>query len=534
MSFLLFELNYQKAIIDFMGTSSSIERLQKELQESKKHLHSVQSYYKHDTRLLIQYVLNLASSLRNLHPDLDPLLDKINGLHRSPKNMSIYKDDFERINLIIKKQCAELHKDIIEAHQRMQRAAQHLLHYDALTTKTRHELQELIESLQQPTVFPVASYMQRLSHLLHLYQQSTHTTHATEKHTEACYLSFSSLKEEILNILSSTDFGISSSELSDVKQLLLDDIDYEIFMSSCVKIIRLIVHNLKEERLIVFGFLHETRHSLGGISDTLERSILSFDENLARHSVLDRSLTHNLDKIQKLCHQYDLQHLTQDIEKQIVDIRTSLAKKQQLTKVHHSHLTEELGKALERVQELEKETENYREKLNEQKSKGLTDTLTRLPNKDAFHERLALEFYRWQRYEAPLSIAIADIDTFKRINTAYGHIAGDKTIQVIANMLKKSLRNSDFVARYDGEEFFMIFPQSILDDVVVVLERAQEHIHSIPFRFKGNDVRLTVSIGATAFNTNDTIEQSVQRAFSALDKAQEKGQNSIHVIRSTE
>jgi len=204
-----------------------------------------------------------------------------------------------------------------------------------------------------------------------------------------------------------------------------------------------------------------------------------------------------------------------------------LNEKRSLIEENNQKLITDLAKAQARIAELERSAESYKDKLNQQRSKSLQDPLTRLPNRAAFDERLMLEFNRWQRYGTPLAIAIADIDNFKAINDTYGHIAGDKTLQVISSMLKKSLRATDFVARYGGEEFVILLPQTEASSLAEPLQNTKNKIQAIPFKFKDNDIRITISIGAAVYSGNDAIKSAFERADKALYIAKQDGRNKV-------
>jgi diguanylate cyclase (GGDEF)-like protein len=142
---------------------------------------------------------------------------------------------------------------------------------------------------------------------------------------------------------------------------------------------------------------------------------------------------------------------------------------------------------------------------------------------------MEIEFKRWQRNGFPLCLAVVDIDFFKRINDNYGHSAGDKTLKVIANALKKSLRSTDFIARFGGEEFVILLPETKLADVSGPLNKIREIIKKIPFKFKNKDVSITISMGVTLFKTGDNPLQAFDRADAALYEAKNGGRDKVIV-----
>src|SRR5690606_317078 len=114
--------------------------------------------------------------------------------------------------------------------------------------------------------------------------------------------------------------------------------------------------------------------------------------------------------------------------------------------------------------QMEKETQQLSAKLEEQRQQALLDPLTGLANRAAWNARSELEYARIQRNHSSLLLSIIDIDHFKRINDTYGHLAGDKVLKIIAQELKKRLRKTDFIARFGGEEYVILLPDTPLQN----------------------------------------------------------------------
>ena len=180
---------------------------------------------------------------------------------------------------------------------------------------------------------------------------------------------------------------------------------------------------------------------------------------------------------------------------------------------------------------MEQEAQGYREHLEEQRLKALIDPLTGLPNRAAWGERLAHEVEQWQAHGNPLLIAMLDLDHFKRINDGYGHLAGDKVLKIVAAQLRKHLRPNDFIARFGGEEFVLLIPDTTLAMGLQVLEKLRAAIAACPFHFKGEPVTLTCSIGLAPFKLADRSEQVLKRADEALYRAKDNGRNRIECSR---
>lgn len=196
---------------------------------------------------------------------------------------------------------------------------------------------------------------------------------------------------------------------------------------------------------------------------------------------------------------------------------------------HEQQLAERLSALVGRVASLEQAATGMREHLEEQRQKALRDPLTALPNRSAWNERLELEVARQQRYGGLLLLAVLDIDHFKRINDSFGHLAGDRVLKIIANELSKRLRKTDFIARFGGEEFVLLLPETPLEAGQRLLDSLRAGVESCPFHFKGARIEVTLSAGIASFAALETAEQVFERADRALYRAKEGGRNRIEI-----
>ncbi|WP_217475926.1 diguanylate cyclase [Stutzerimonas stutzeri] len=196
---------------------------------------------------------------------------------------------------------------------------------------------------------------------------------------------------------------------------------------------------------------------------------------------------------------------------------------------HEQQLAERLSTLVGRVASLEQAATGMREHLEEQRQKALRDPLTTLPNRTAWNERLELEVARQQRYGGQLLLAVLDIDHFKRINDSFGHLAGDRVLKIIANELSKRLRKTDFIARFGGEEFVLLLPETPLDAGQRLLDSLRAGVESCPFHFKGARIQVTLSAGIASFTAQEDAEQVFERADQALYRAKQGGRNRIEV-----
>ena len=158
-----------------------------------------------------------------------------------------------------------------------------------------------------------------------------------------------------------------------------------------------------------------------------------------------------------------------------------------------------------------------------------TDPLTRLFNRRNLYEKLEIELNRCFRGENPLSLIMADIDHFKRINDQYGHQVGDKILVRVANLLKKQLRAYDMAARYGGEEFCLVLPETGLEAALEVAERIRRNAEMMSFGPELEKDRLTISFGVAAFegNAKGSMDELIRLADDALYDAKNSGRNQV-------
>jgi diguanylate cyclase len=222
----------------------------------------------------------------------------------------------------------------------------------------------------------------------------------------------------------------------------------------------------------------------------------------------------------------DLNQLKNLVQSQIGNIRQALDHYQQ-SEHAQDQLTSQLETLSKKIKVMEDEAEKSRAVLEKQRHKALHDPLTELPNREFYNERANYEYQRWQRYNRPLTLAVFDIDHFKKINDNHGHQAGDRVLKVIGRSVAKRLREVDFFCRFGGEEFVAIMPETSLSEAMPVLDTIRSAIANASFNYKEQPISITLSIGVTEFKVGDDLEVAFARADDALYAAKAGGRNCI-------
>ncbi len=225
----------------------------------------------------------------------------------------------------------------------------------------------------------------------------------------------------------------------------------------------------------------------------------------------------------------DLDSLKHVLEGRLEGLLGVMDEHQQQRDKREEEMANRLKGLSERVAHMEQEAQGYREHLEEQRQKALVDPLTGLPNRAAWSERLELEVAEWEEKGGQLLMAILDLDHFKRINDSYGHLAGDKVLKIVANELRKRLRPRDFIARFGGEEFVLLVPQTTVAGGLQLAESLRAAVEACPFHFKGERVTITLSVGITEFRDGERSDTVLKRADEALYRAKHLGRNRLQL-----
>lgn len=172
----------------------------------------------------------------------------------------------------------------------------------------------------------------------------------------------------------------------------------------------------------------------------------------------------------------------------------------------------------------------FMEKTKQLEVLAKTDSLTRLNNRGSFNELTNAALSQAKRSNQPISIAMFDLDHFKRVNDNYGHEAGDLALVEFANIMKDCFRDYDVIGRVGGEEFAVCMPETDIDDAFLACERCrttlEKHAMKIEHQGKLHEFTLTVSIGISAQTEQSlSFEQLLRRADNALYSAKQSGRN---------
>ncbi|MEO9243360.1 diguanylate cyclase [Pseudomonas inefficax] len=275
-------------------------------------------------------------------------------------------------------------------------------------------------------------------------------------------------------------------------------------------------------------YLQQLNERLEGFQSHLHEASAGHADNSSAARELDTQLREHVDGLQSSVQgAADVDSLKHILENRLEGLLVTMDEHKHERDRREQELAGRLQGLSERVANMEHEALGYREHLEEQRQKALLDPLTGLPNRAAWSERVEREMLEWQAHGGHLAMAILDLDHFKRINDSYGHLAGDKVLKIVADQLRKRLRSGDFIARFGGEEFVLLLPQTSPAAAAQIAEVLRATVEACPFHFKGERVVITTSIGLGAFRLGERGDQVLKRADAALYRAKESGRNRV-------
>lgn len=182
----------------------------------------------------------------------------------------------------------------------------------------------------------------------------------------------------------------------------------------------------------------------------------------------------------------------------------------------------------EKVHSLEQKLQDAHQQLSSMTERAYRGAfLEGVYNRLAFNERLHQEVARFARYRIMVSLIIFDRDRLKQVNDTYGHQAGDLALQMLVSWVKLTLRQPDIFARFGGDEFALILPNTPLAGAIIAAERLRAIVNNSLFLYESQELRVTLSMEVASTRTGDSPETLLGRADQALYLAKEKGWNQV-------
>jgi len=492
--------------------------------------------YKQHNALLSQFIVRLSAFYEGFSEPVDTELSVLRGHLSGTPNFTLATVSINKLNTALQHQDLTLKKYSSETVSSLEAAMKALQKVVFENDELKYQVTQQLIKLNQPVgdIFSIYSLSKKAIDLHRIALASEvlgNNAPATAPATQANPANplYKSILEELNQLIASyAQRKPDDNQLVDIRKRLSDGMSEDQLLESCVVILRMIVQDAMSEASITGKVIQSLHTSLGKIGNDIQTSMEDSRTQFEQRQAGNAQLQSQIEDIEEVMLQSEsfeaLKEQTQDRVKNIADTLNQQVEEDTKGQASIMGL---LGSMQSRIDQLQKQTLIYKQKLAEQLTLSQTDPLTRLPNRQAYDDKLSKAFQRWQEGGQPLSVAVLDIDHFKNINDRFGHAAGDKTLQVVGKHLGQKLTNNAFMARWGGEEFTLLMSGMSEQQVRNMLESMRTTLSSLPFKFKQEKVTITASFGATSFKVGDTPESVFERADSYLYKAKNGGRNRV-------
>jgi len=541
-----------------MGESNIAEKKISHLKSKLDTAISARSELEEEFSAQSALLTNFIGKLSQACKGIDKLLDnKLANLRSSLKKSTSFADlekEIKTISALLQQHSVQNDKNLAKMQAQLQASSTSLQKAENLPKATQQQLKKLISSTKESRD-SLVQYVPLMSEFITFYDIALK---AKDKASSVGLLNVNSaisvdkinkvdiasdestqnvaeqrVPKELLERFSSilNSLLVSEKHKPDIKKIkasLNDKISNQLLMTKCLNVFDLIIEDVKQERSTAKIFLSTLSETLATVQASVSSTIEINSTSNAKHDKINKELHDKINEMSAgIKDANSLTDMKVDVNDKLLNIAKTLEKKTKLEEEQRKKLEKKLTQMSSQVQQLELQSQSFEKRIQEQQAKSLQDALTKLGNRAAFDEHFAKEIVRFHHKKFNLAISVVDLDDFKRINDTYGHTAGDKTLQVIANTLKKIIGDDAFIGRYGGEEFVLVF--SDMDKVTVVnkLNILRKKVASLPFTFKNNRVSITLSIGVSLVQQDDNVHSAFERADDALYQAKKSGKNRV-------
>lgn len=319
--------------------------------------------------------------------------------------------------------------------------------------------------------------------------------------------------------------GLLRLLVENVTELVLDDH----WLHGQIEVVRNIIDKPLSQRAIddaerrlkeVIFKQSQLKHSLNEAKEALKHMLAGFVDHLAEFA--DATSDYH-DKIESCSSRISAANDITELE----NVLGEVMRETRTIQLNALRSRDELRLTQQRVKESEDKIKALEKELEVTSNLVRYDQLTGALNRRGLEEMYAKEVARATRHETMLCVSLLDIDNFKKLNDSLGHDAGDEALVHLATVCRESLRPQDIVARFGGEEFIVLLPETGLEDAVTAMTRLQRELTRRIFLHNNEKVLITFSAGVTQVTPDDTQATAFKRADEAMYEAKTSGKNRV-------
>lgn len=521
--------------------------LKRKLDSAIESRSSLENDFNLQSTLLIQFISKLSLISKGIDLELDNRLAQLRTLFTKSAPIADIEEKIAVISKLLQQHSITNEKNIIHMHEQFNQAGGSLQKINGLPDNLRRDLRALLAKTKD-SKDALIQYIPLLSQLLTFYDHALKAKNDIPKQgilqapsnkpsSNSIDDGKTALDGKILEKISESlsELPLSKSHTNDllaIKKKLMADISSDEVLQHFIDIFDVIVADFRDEQNSAKNFLTTLSETLTTVQSAVKDTISSQKDSQSTNDTINQKLQSQLVEMTGSVEKaLSLNQVKEDINDKLQFIANTLEKKVKFEQQSHRDLSAKLNDMSSKVELLEEQSKIFEEKLADQQRKSMQDALTKLANRAAFDDCIAKAMVRFHHKPFELALVVLDIDNFKSINDTYGHTAGDKTLQVIANTIAKNVSRGVFVGRYGGEEFVLIYSKTQEKELTIELNALNKYIARLPFKFKSNKVSITLSIGATHIKSDDNIHTAFERADQAMYKAKKNGKNQVIYVK---
>ncbi|WP_428772195.1 GGDEF domain-containing protein [Vibrio sp.] len=509
---------------------SQLHQLKSQLEQVRLTQRDSSFKYEREQKLLKRLISSLsvvcANGSENLR--LNQALDEMRYALEQQLDISALIPRLAVLERMLNQQSLAMDKQNVHLDSQVKHSGETLLRVPGLPAKIKRDLRDLLSYCA--TTHPEKA--EQAIKLLALYERAMKIITAnpdqcfTEVNSQGDKELLLQLSNELQNLITELDFdGESGDLLSDIRAKLLLGVNTHTLLEMTLQTLKLVIEGTNFERKTSEQFLEQVNSSL---STTLKSSGQNVDQSQSyfdQRQEINQELSQLVGKTVTTVNQAEQLDTLKSALAPLLSQLSSLSERVNHAEQREQALIERMAYNKQQVEALFEITQDYRRRLADQAQRMLLDPLTKVYNRTAFNDRLELEYRRWIRSQHPLRVVLMDIDKFKAINDSFGYTAGDKALKIIARTIKKELTDTDTVARFSGEEFIVLIPDQDDKETLQRIESIQRQVSELPFKFRDQNITITLSASSTSFKDTDTPEEIMERINRGIKEAKQQGNN---------
>ncbi|MCL9782788.1 diguanylate cyclase [Vibrio sp. S4M6] len=389
-----------------------------------------------------------------------------------------------------------------------------LLRMNSLPPKLKRDLQDILnyaakdgarnieQSINLVTLYDKAVKILTTNPSLH-----TSPTHQSE-HAKLHQI----LSGELQQVIDKLDFsGDIGDRLSDIRAKIELDSDSELVIQHTLETLQLVIDGTVAERKSSFQFLEQVNTALTTALSTSQQTSNQAEDELHQRQGINKELNGLVSSTQsEISNAKSLSQLQKNVEPLLAQI-SDLSKQLEEATTREAAMLEEMKLNNSQMGSLLESTQDYRKRYEDQQHKALLDPLTQLYNRNAFTDKLEVAFSRWIKAQDHLRIAILDPDNFGAINEKFGNSAGDKALRIVAKTIAKETDQQATLARFSGDQFILMFLHQDNEHNKKLIAKIQKKVSLLPFKFRDQNIRITLSALSDCFKDSDTPDDVLGR-----------------------